>query len=78
MTEMKKIKQRVDKVWWELNRGSTLERDRPEEQIKQTEAKSNRKRQDKIQSSSPAESPVFWKGKSPLWTEAIPTSPDRV
>ena len=27
---------------------------------------------------SPVDSLVFWRGKSPLQTEAIPTSPDRV
>ena len=41
MTKMKKSKQRVDQVWWELNKGSTPERDGPEEKIKQKEAKSN-------------------------------------
>ena len=49
-TGMKKRKQRVDQVWWGMNIGFTPEGDKPEEKIKQTQAKNNRKRQDKLQS----------------------------
>ena len=66
-TDLEKRKQRVDQVWWGLNRGFTPEGDKPEKQIKQTKAKKQPKeeRQTPIISSQ-VESPVCWKGESPL------------
>ena len=75
---MKKDKQRLDQVFWGLNRGLTLKKANQKRWSSRQRKKSTEKTRQTPINVSPVESPVCWRGKSPLRTEAIPTSPDRV